>query len=76
MDTRGARLLAARLRAGVRVGMEVELVGDCGRETGLLPGDRGVVTWIDETGDVVVHWDRGFDLQLDPVATQIRPLAA
>ena len=56
--------------------MEVELVGDCGRETGLLPGDRGVVTWIDETGDVVVHWDRGFDLQLDPVATQIRPLAA
>lgn len=56
--------------------MEVELVGACDQETGLRPGDRGVVTSIDESGDVLVHWDRGFDLQVDPAETQIRPLAA
>ena len=60
---------------GVRVGMEVELVSACS-ETALVPGDRGIVTAIDEAGDILVHWDRGFDLQVNPSETQIRPLAA
>lgn len=66
MDTLGARHLAARLRAGASVGTEIEL--DCDDpESGLRAGDRGVVTAITLDG-VVVEWDRGFSLQIDPQA--------
>lgn len=75
MDAQGARLLAARIRAGVRVGAEIELVADDG-EAGLRSGDRGVVTWIGEQGGVVVRWDRGFTHEIDPEKTPFRSLAA
>ena len=76
MDTQGARLLAARLRAGVAIGARVELVEDPRDDSGLCAGDRGVVDQIDEQGRVVVSWDRGFASEIDPHATPIHTLAA
>jgi hypothetical protein len=75
MDANGAKLLAARIRAGVSIGMRIELVGDAG-DTGLSPGDRGVVNQIDDSGNVVVIWDRGFVSEIDPQRTPFQPLAA
>lgn len=66
MDTIGARHLAARLRAGVRVGTTIVLDRDDGA-SGLCAGDRGVVTDITPEG-VVVEWDRGFSSMIDPQA--------
>jgi hypothetical protein len=64
MDTIGARHLAARLRARVSVGTTIVL--DCdASESGLLAGDRGVVEQITPEG-VVVEWERGFSLEIDP----------
>jgi Domain of unknown function (DUF4314) len=76
MDTQGARLLAARIRAGVAVGARVELVEDPRDNSGLSAGDRGVVDQIDEQGRVVVTWDRGFATEIDPGSTPILTLAA
>ena len=69
VDAQGARLLAARIRAGVRVGSRIEVVG--GAHEQLRPGDRGVVRDIVETGDVLVSWERGFALAIDPAETRI-----
>jgi hypothetical protein len=74
MDAHGARILAARIRAGVRVGEDVELLGDAAT-AGLHAGDRGVVREISEAGNIVVAWDRGFSLEIDPVATPVRRAA-
>lgn len=76
MDTQGARLLAARLRAGVAIGARIELVESPRDDSGLCAGDRGVVDQIDEQGRVVVTWDRGFASAIDPNATPIHTLAA
>ena len=76
MDPLGARLLAARIKAGVSVGTRIELLGDLDRESGLAPGDRGVVDDIDDHGLVRVVWDRGCVVQIDPDQTPFRPLAA
>jgi hypothetical protein len=76
MDTQGARLLAARLRAGVAIGARIELVEDPRDDSGLHAGDRGVVDQIDESGRVFVSWDRGFVTEIDPHATPIHTLAA
>ena len=76
MDTQGARLLAARLRAGVAIGARIELVEAPRDDSGLCAGDRGVVDQIDEQGRVVVSWDRGFASEIDPNATPIHTLAA
>lgn len=75
MDTEGARQLAARIRAGVWMGMRVELV-DSGGDPRLAVGDRGVVEAIDDQGNVVVAWDRGFTLEVDPQRNPLRRLAA
>ena len=74
MDTLGARHLSARLRAGVRVGTTIELDGD-DAESGLRAGDRGVVSAITLDG-VVIDWDRGFSLHVDPQAMPYHSLAA
>ena len=75
MDAYGARLLAARIRAGVRVGSQIEITG--GSALGeLQTGDRGTVASIVDTGDIVVLWDRGFELQIDPDTTSFQALAA
>jgi Domain of unknown function (DUF4314) len=76
MDPLGARLLAARIRAGVSVGTRIELVGELADASGLTPGDRGVVDDIDDRGLVRVVWDRGCVVQIDPEQTPFRPLAA
>jgi hypothetical protein len=72
MDASGARHLAARIRAGVRVGQFVEVVGHDGVDQ-LRVGDRGVVRDIDQDGSVLVAWERGFSLAVDPAATILRP---
>lgn len=72
MDASGARLLAARIAAGVRIGSTIELVRDEG--DGLHAGDRGIVLSIDPTGSVMVEMERGFDCMIEPAA--FRPLAA
>lgn len=76
MDANGARLLAARIRAGVAIGARIELVKDVGDDSGLCAGDRGIVDKIDERGYVFVSWDRGFASEIDPEATPILQLAA
>jgi hypothetical protein len=76
MDTNGARQLAARIRAGVSIGMRIELVDDARDESGLCAGDRGVVEHVDDQGHVIVAWDRGFAREIDPQVTQFRLLAA
>lgn len=73
MDPLGARLLAARIKAGVSVGTRIELVGDA---AGLSAGDRGVVDDIDEHGHIRVVWDRGVTLEIDPDETSFKPAAA
>lgn len=75
MDAYGAKLLAARIKAGVSVGTRIELVGDVA-DAGLAAGDRGVVDRIDDRGRVVVTWDRGFSSEIDPESTPFQPLAA
>jgi hypothetical protein len=75
MDPLGARLLAARIRAGVSVGTRIELVGD-DMASGVSQGDRGVVNGIDDSGNVSVVLDRGHVVQIDPDNTPFRPLAA
>ena len=76
MDAQGARLLAARIRAGVAIGARVELVEAPLDDSGLCAGDRGIVDQIDEHGHVFVTWDRGFATEIDPGHTPITTLAA
>ncbi len=76
MDARGASLLAARIRAGVRVGARIELVAVDDASSELRVGDCGVVRAIAENGRVVVSWDRGFALEIDPDTFRYRRLAA
>jgi Domain of unknown function (DUF4314) len=76
MDTQGARLLAARIRAGVSVGARIELVEAPRDDSRLTAGDRGVVDQISDQGRVVVTWDRGFATEIDPGSTPILTLAA
>jgi hypothetical protein len=76
MDAQGARDLAARIRAGVSIGMRIELVVDAADESGLHAGDRGVVDRVNDYGLVNVRWDRGFELEIDPERTPFRRLAA
>jgi hypothetical protein len=76
MDPLGARLLAARIKAGVSVGTRIELVSDAAESAELCAGDRGVVQDIDDHGRVRVSWDRGCTVDIDPEHTPFRPIAA
>jgi hypothetical protein len=76
VDIRGATLLAARIRAGVRVGARIELVTVGDNSSGLQVGDCGVVREIAEDGHVTVSWDRGFANEIDPEINRYRRLAA
>jgi hypothetical protein len=76
VDIRGAALLAARIKAGVRVGARIELVTVGDESSGLQVGDCGVVREIAEDGNVTVSWDRGFALAIDPDVNRYRRLAA
>ena len=74
MDALGARHLAARLRAGVRVGTTIVLEHD-DPGSGLYAGDRGVVLEITPEG-VAVEWERGFSMVVDPQTVPYRTLSA
>jgi hypothetical protein len=74
MDAMGARLLAARIAAGVRIGSVIELVSVT--DTDLRAGDRGVVRGIEAGGTVVVEWERGFNRAIDPRHASYRALPA
>jgi hypothetical protein len=76
VDARGALLLAARIRAGVRPGARIQLIAVGDDSTGLRVGDTGVVREIADDGSVVVSWDRGFALGIDPGVNRYRRLAA
>jgi hypothetical protein len=69
-------LLAARIRAGVRVGARIELIDVGDSSSGLQVGDCGVVREIVDDGHVLVTWDRGFVLQIDPDVNRYRPAVA
>ena len=69
MDASGARLLAARIAAGVRIGSWIELISDA---DDLRAGDRGVVREIESGGDVLVEWERGFHSSINPRNTAFR----
>lgn len=72
MDTTGARSLAARIAAAVRVGSVIELVADHGDD--LRMGDRGVVRATGPDGAVTVRWERGFDRAISSAETPFRVL--
>lgn len=74
MDAMGARLLAARIAAGVRIGSVIELVADADPE--LRAGDRGIVREIGPSGTMLVEWERGFDRAIDPRQSTYRALPA
>jgi Domain of unknown function (DUF4314) len=76
MDAIGARLLAARIAAGVRIGSVIELIADSDADSELRVGDRGVVCGIEAGGAVVVEWDRGFHSAIDPRRSAFRALPA
>ena len=67
MDALGARYLAARLRAGVRVGTIIVLDED-DPSSGLRAGERGVVKEITLDG-ILVDWHQGLRLGIDPATT-------
>jgi len=75
VDAAGARHLAARIRAGVRVGNRIELLSTAGEGGQLAVGDCGVVESIGEDGRLLVAWDRGFARPIDPVHHRYRLLA-
>lgn len=72
MDSVGARLLAARIAAGVRIGSVIELERDV--EPELHAGDRGIVRDVSEDGRMVVAWDRGFSQEIHPGTIRFRAL--
>jgi hypothetical protein len=72
MDSAGARLLLARITAGVRIGSVIELTRDA---QDLHAGDRGTVRAVSADGRVQVQWERGFAREIDPATTPFRPVA-
>ena len=74
MDARGSQLLAARIRAGVRIGATIELVADLDDE--LQAGDRGVVRDISLDGGIVVRWEGGTTWRSTPSWRPSASLAA
>jgi hypothetical protein len=72
MDVRGAGHLAARIKAGVRIGARVELVSESS-DPRLQPGDAGSVVGIDEKGTLRVRWDRGLTLDIERAPLRLLP---
>jgi len=76
MDVLGAKMLAARLRAGVRIGQVIELLDDSSGDARLKRGDIGVVRGFSDGGLVVIQWSEGFVEEIDPSIDGYRPHAA
>lgn len=77
MDVLGAQLLAARIRAGVRIGSRIELIDAVASDPNLAVGDRGEVCGFTPEGNVVVAFEDQFHpIEIDPRLTHYRSLAA
>jgi hypothetical protein len=59
-------MLAARIRARVRIGQTIELLSDSTEHLGLKRGALGLVSGFSSDGKVVVNWDDGLVAILDP----------
>ena len=59
MDVLGASMLAARIRAGVRIGQMIELLGDSSTSADLKRGDIGLVAGFSANGNILVRWSGG-----------------
>ena len=66
MDSLGATMLAARIRARVRIGQTIELLSDSTEHSNLKRGALGLVSGFSRDGKVVVTWDDGLVAILDP----------
>ena len=67
MDVLGASMLAARIRAGVRIGQMIELLRDSSTSPNLKRGDLGLVAGFSANGNILVRWSGGSTLEeLDP----------
>jgi hypothetical protein len=66
MDALGATMLAARIRARVRIGQTIELLSDSTQHPNLKRGALGLVTGFSRDGNVIVTWDDGLVAILDP----------
>jgi hypothetical protein len=69
-------MLVARIRAGVKIGATIQLLGDGAPGSGLKTGDVGVIDGLSPEGCLVVSWDQGFTRDFDPGVTPFRALAA
>ena len=59
-------MLAARIRARVRIGQTIELLSDSAEHANLKRGALGLVSGFSRDGKVVVTWDDGLVAILDP----------
>ena len=59
-------MLAARIRARVRIGQTIGLLSDSTEHPNLKRGALGVVSGFSRDGKVVVTWDDGLTAILDP----------
>ena len=67
MDVLGASMLAARIRAGVRIGQMIELLGDSSTSPDLKRGDIGLVAGFSANGNILVRLERRQRVEeLDP----------
>ncbi|WP_411276951.1 hypothetical protein [Gaiella sp.] len=77
MDILGAQCLAARIRAGVRIGSHIELIDSVGSDSSLVAGDRGEVRGFTAEGYVLVAFESQFQpVEIDPRMTHYRSVAA
>ena len=57
-----SRETVARLRQTYAKGTRVSLVSMSDPYTSLVPGDKGTVEFVDDTGTIFCNWDRGSSL--------------
>lgn len=69
-----SREMVERIRKLYPSGCRVELVASSDPYTQLLPGERGTVDLVDDTGTVFVDWDCGSGLGVVYGADRIRRL--
>ena len=71
VDSRGSRILQARVALGGKVGALVTLLST--EEPHLLAkiGEAGEVTSLNDDGTVTVHWDRGEESSIDVLNTRV-----
>ena len=67
-------MLAARIRAGVRIGQMIELLRDSTTNVQLKRGDSGLVVGFTTDGNIVVKWAGGHVVDLDPATESYQAL--